>query len=142
MKKQDKTKDNSIISPTKIKNNRPLTRKQQAFVRYLIENPKASATQAVINTYDKTTYATAGQIASENLRKPQVVSELAKYNNLVENTLLNTVNDWGNSNKVAERALATDTAKYIHDKLKKIYKNKKIEVKVGESKSSMASYSE
>jgi len=33
-------------------------------------------------------------------------------------------------------------AKYIHDKLKKIYKNKKIEVKVGESKSSMASYSE
>lgn len=33
-------------------------------------------------------------------------------------------------------------AKYIHDKLKKIYINKKIEVKVGESKSSMASYSE
>jgi len=33
-------------------------------------------------------------------------------------------------------------AKYIHDKLKKIYKNKKIEVKVGESKSSLASYCE
>ena len=31
-------------------------------------------------------------------------------------------------------------AKYIHDKLKEIYKNKKIVVKVGESKSSLASY--
>ena len=33
-------------------------------------------------------------------------------------------------------------AKYIHDKLKLIYKNKKILVKVGESKSSIASYEE
>ena len=33
-------------------------------------------------------------------------------------------------------------AKYIHEKLKDIYKNKTIEVKVGESKSSMASYRE
>ena len=33
-------------------------------------------------------------------------------------------------------------AKYIHDKLKEIYKNKKIKVKVGESKSSIASYEE
>jgi len=33
-------------------------------------------------------------------------------------------------------------AKYIHDKLKNIYKNKKIIVKLGESKSTMASYEE
>jgi len=33
-------------------------------------------------------------------------------------------------------------AKYIHDKLKLIYKGKKIVVKVGESKSSIASYEE
>lgn len=33
-------------------------------------------------------------------------------------------------------------AKYIHDKLKEIYKDKKIKVKVGESKSSVASYEE
>lgn len=33
-------------------------------------------------------------------------------------------------------------AKYIHDKLKSIYENKKIIVKVGESKSSLASYEE
>ena len=33
-------------------------------------------------------------------------------------------------------------AKYIHDKLKEIYKNKKITVKVGESRNSIASYEE
>ncbi|MBN1802608.1 MAG: 6-carboxytetrahydropterin synthase [Candidatus Lokiarchaeota archaeon] len=33
-------------------------------------------------------------------------------------------------------------AKYIHDQLKIIYKNKKLLVKVGESKSSLASYEE
>ena len=33
-------------------------------------------------------------------------------------------------------------AKYIHDKLKELYKGKKIVVKVGESKSSIASYEE
>ncbi|MHA1500029.1 MAG: 6-carboxytetrahydropterin synthase, partial [Promethearchaeota archaeon] len=33
-------------------------------------------------------------------------------------------------------------AKYIYDKLKEIYRDKKIVVKVGESKSSMASYEE
>ena len=33
-------------------------------------------------------------------------------------------------------------AKYIHDKLKELYPNKKILVKVGESKSSIASYEE
>ncbi len=33
-------------------------------------------------------------------------------------------------------------AKYIHDKLKVLYKDKKITVKVGESKSSIASYKE
>jgi 6-pyruvoyltetrahydropterin/6-carboxytetrahydropterin synthase len=33
-------------------------------------------------------------------------------------------------------------AKYIHDKLKELYSDKKIAVKVGETKSSMASYEE
>lgn len=33
-------------------------------------------------------------------------------------------------------------AKYIHDKLKEIYKGKKLTVKVGETKSSLASYKE
>lgn len=57
-----------------------LTRKQAAFVRHLLENPKASATAAVLATYGKpgkpTTYGTAGDIASTNMKKPQVLAIL------------------------------------------------------------------
>ena len=100
--------------------NKPLTRKQSAFVKHLIEHPKDSATQAVIKTYgskNPPNTTTASAIAYENLRKPQIVTELAKYNNLVENTLINTINDYSTSDKLGQRTLAVDTAKYIHDKI-------------------------
>ena len=94
-----------------------LTRKQEAFVRHLVENPKDSATEAVIQTYNIIDRNVAGVVASENLRKPSVVSELSKYNNLVENTLINTINEYSDSDKLGYRSLAVDTAKYIHDKV-------------------------
>lgn len=97
--------------------NRPLTRKQQAFVKHLIEHPKQSATKAVLATYDVNNALTAKSIATENLSKPAIVSELAKYNNLIENTLINTINDYSNSSKLGERTLAVETSKYIHDKI-------------------------
>jgi hypothetical protein len=97
--------------------NKPLTRKQQAFVRHLIENPKSSATEAVVQSYDVTDRLTAKSIATENLSKPAIISELAKYNNLVENTLINTIQDYSNSDKLGERSLAVETSKYIHDKI-------------------------
>lgn len=97
--------------------NRPLTRKQQAFVKHLIEHPKDSATEAVVQTYDVSDRLTAKSIATENLSKPAIKTELAKYNNLVENTLINTINDYSNSDKLGYRTLAVDTAKYIHDKI-------------------------
>lgn len=112
------------ITP-KTKANRPLTKKQQAFVDYIVANPKASHADAARHAYNiggkhgliqKDVY-TASEIARENLQKPAIISELAKYNNLVESTLLNTVNDWGRSEKLGERALAVDTSKFIHDKL-------------------------
>lgn len=97
--------------------NKPLTRKQQAFVKHLIEHPKQSATKAVLATYDVNNALTAKSIATENLSKPAIVSELAKYNNLIENTLINTINDYSNSSKLGERTLAVETSKYIHDKI-------------------------
>lgn len=97
--------------------NKPLTRKQSAFVKHLIEHPKDSGTEAVMQTYDVKSRQTAESIAYENLRKPQIVTELAKYNNLVENTLINTINDYSTSDKLGQRTLAVDTAKYIHDKI-------------------------
>jgi hypothetical protein len=100
-----------------VKNNRPLTRKQAAFINYLVEHPKESATEAAMQTYNVEKRRTAEAIANENLRKPSIVSELSKYNNLVENTLINTINDWGQENNTRKREIAVDTAKYIHDKI-------------------------
>lgn len=97
--------------------NKPLTRKQSAFVKHLIENPKDSATKAVLATYNIANPRTASAVASENLTKPSIVSELAKYNNLVENTIINTVNEYANSDDIKQRTLAVDTAKYVHDKI-------------------------
>lgn len=63
---------------------RPLTRKQEAFVRKLVDNPKISTTQAVRETYNVTTDNSASQIATDNLRKPQVLAALAKYSGNAE----------------------------------------------------------
>ena len=101
----------------RITNNRPLTAKQRAFVQHIVNNPKDSATQAVKAVYSDTTDATARNIASENLSKPNIVTELAKYNNMVENTIINTINRYKDSDKLPEVSLATDTARWVHDKI-------------------------
>lgn len=68
--------DNHSASVYKRKGLRPLTKKQKAFADTLINNPKMSATQAVLKTYGKpeapTTIGTAQQIAHDNLSKPNV----------------------------------------------------------------------
>jgi len=72
---------------------RPLTNKQKAFVQELIKNPKQSATQAALKTYGNgltpITEGTAQQIAHDNLRKPNVQLELAKYSQDAELTVFN-----------------------------------------------------
>jgi phage terminase small subunit len=97
--------------------NKPLTRKQQAFVTELVNNPKDSATQVALRVYNASSPNSAKSIATENLSKPAIITELAKYNNLVENTLINTINDYSNSDKLGQRTLAVETSKYIHDKI-------------------------
>lgn len=104
-----------------IKNNRPLTRKQRAFVEELVNNPKQSATQAVLKTYgtpDKpTTYATANDIARTNLQKPSIQTELAKYNNMVENSIITTINRYKDSEQLEEVKEAMQNARWVHDKV-------------------------
>jgi hypothetical protein len=102
--------------PKKI-TNRPLTRKQAAFVKHLVENPKQSATAAAAATYNLKNRKVAGVVANENLKKPSIVSELAKYTNLVENTLVTTVSDWGRSDNSRQREIAQNAAMYVHDKI-------------------------
>lgn len=98
-----------------------LTRKQEAFVRELVENPKQSATSAVMKTYGKpdkpVSYQTARALASENLTKPSIQTELAKYTKQVEDTLYRAVVDWGDSDTPRKREIALDSAKFIHDKV-------------------------
>lgn len=96
---------------------KPLTRKQEAFVTELIKNPKMSATQAVKNTYNVSTNHSAEVMASENLRKPEIISRLGDANNMIEQVLMDTVGEYGNSDKIQERSLAVDTSKWIHDKI-------------------------
>lgn len=96
---------------------KPLTRKQEAFVQELLSDKKISATEAVRRTYNATTNHSAEVIAHENLRKPEIVSRLGQASDLVESALVNTVKEWSTSDKVNERSLAMDSAKFIHDKV-------------------------
>lgn len=106
-----------MVKPLRPTGLRPLTRKQKAFVKHLIDNPKSSATEAAVIAYDVKDRIVAKSVAAENLAKPAIVTELAKYNGLMESTLINTVNDYKESDKLGERTLAVDVAKYIHDKV-------------------------
>lgn len=96
---------------------KPLTRKQEAFVKEIVSKPKQSATQAVMNTYNVANAKTASVIATENLAKPSIISRLGDANNMIEQVLMNTVGEYGNSDKIQERSLAVDTSKWIHDKI-------------------------
>lgn len=96
---------------------RALTSKQKAFIKYLVDNPKASATEAVRASYNVTTDNSASQIATENLRKPQIVTILEQYGNLFESTVVQTVKDWGNSDNTRQRELALQASYWGHDKV-------------------------
>lgn len=97
-----------------------LTRKQKAFADALMSDPKKTQAQAYMEAYDVKPDASKYSIqveASRTLKKPSVISYLANYNELIENTLLSTVNDWGNSDNTRQREIAVNTAEFIHDKI-------------------------
>lgn len=100
---------------------RPLTRKQALFVKHLIDNPKASGTAAALEAYGKPdkpiTYGTARMIASENLTKPSIVSQLERNSSIFESVVVQTAKDWGNSEKPRERELALQASYWGHDKV-------------------------
>ncbi len=51
-----------------------LTKKQKGFVEDYIET--GNGTQAALNNYDTDDYSTAGNIASDNLKKPKIVNAI------------------------------------------------------------------
>lgn len=103
------------------KKDRPLTKKQTAFVKELIDNPKQSATQAVLKTYGKPDkpidYNTARSLASENLAKPAIQSKLIQYSDMVEQAIVQTIQDWKDHDKPRQREIAMSQAQFVHDKI-------------------------
>lgn len=83
----------------------------------MIENPKASGTDIAQQVYNVSNRQTAQVIASENLSKPIIQTELAKYTKQIEDTLYRAVVDWGDSDTPRKREIALDSAKFIHDKV-------------------------
>lgn len=97
---------------------RELTRKQKAFVKYLIDNPKASGTQAAIHAYDDTTYNAAAQIATDNLKKPQVLKMLNDAVEEAEGTILDVMRSSKALKKDAKHAaVAKSAAESVIDRI-------------------------
>lgn len=106
---------------------RKLTRKQAAFIQHLVDNPKESATQAVAEVYGKPgkdmARHTAEVIASENLRKPEIMAELAKYDQTAQVTMVEVMQyskelgKQGNSAGASYAANALTAAKDLLDRL-------------------------
>ena len=98
---------------------RELTRKQKELVRVYTSDPKITKTDAYKQVYNSSTTNKQSLYhqASAVFRKPQVQSQLAKYTELVESTLIGTVEDWGRHEKPRQREIAIDTAKFVHDKI-------------------------
>ena len=79
--------------------NRKLTKKQEAFVKELLDNPKQPASKAVTKAYSEpgkppVVGNVAKTLAYENLKKPAIISKLQDYTDLVESALVGTVEDW------------------------------------------------
>lgn len=68
-----------------------LTRKQKAFADKILDNPKLSATKAVQQTYNPTTYNTARSIATENLAKPAIQLYLDEHVQKAKNRVITLV---------------------------------------------------
>ena len=74
--------------PTTPKSLKPLTRKQQAFVQHLINNPKDSATTAAKHTTNASTDGYARLAAHRMITNDNVKLELAKHSATAEMVIL------------------------------------------------------
>lgn len=97
-----------------------ISRKDKKMVELYLSDPKITKTQAYKMTHnfgEDTKQSSLHTQASDAFRKPEVKTMLAKYSGLVEDTLINTIDDWGRHDKPRQREIAIDTAKFVHDKI-------------------------
>lgn len=107
----------SQTAKAKVIKPRKLTRKQEAFVKHLIENPKDSATEAAIQSYNTDSRFVAAEIAKENLMKPYIVSELAKHSTSIENIITDKIYELTQGNTLESVKEGLLNARWAHDKI-------------------------
>lgn len=108
-----------------IKPLKPLTRKQQAYVQHLIDNPKSNPTQAVLHAYNikNPNNSTARTVAHELQTNPNILLELSKYSRtaeLVQIRLLETSSKYsetGTRDGASYATVALNTSQAILDRL-------------------------
>ena len=88
-----------------------LTRKQANFVNELINNPKQSATQAVMKTYDTNKAYVAKNIASVNLTKPNILQHLQANTERAEQKIVSLIDS--DKEEIALRA-SQDVINRVH----------------------------
>ena len=96
-----------------------LTPKQKAFADYMLENPKASATEAVKHAYNITNpdSSTARSIATENQAKPSIQAYLNEHLELARKTNLEIMkNASKKKDNVRFQELAHSVAESIYDR--------------------------
>lgn len=100
------------------KNKQGLTRKQKAFADELIANPKQSATKSAQNTYNLKDSKVAAVVASENLRKPNIVAYLEQFDNFAQETIIDVAqNSRTLKDEPAHANIALQASKDILDRL-------------------------
>lgn len=92
-----------------------LTAKQKAFADHRLNNPKASATESIMQTYNVTDRKTAGVLAHENLNKPNIIHYLEANRDKAQ-TVITEFMDLNNSEKLGEKRLAYDAATQVLDR--------------------------
>lgn len=69
-----------------------LTRKQRAFVDFIKANPKKSATEAAMQSYDAKNRRVAENIATENMRKPAIQAILREADAQAQESIISIMN--------------------------------------------------
>lgn len=84
----NKPVDNSKTNETPWWPNKKLTRKENMFIKHIVNNPKDSATEAAMQSYKTDNRLNAANIAVQLQKKPKIMAELAKYSTDAEGNLV------------------------------------------------------
>lgn len=85
---RDKVLKAKTIKRTELARKAKVTRKQKNFADTLLDNPKMSGTDAAERTYDVANRQTAAAIATENLRKPQILQYMEAQTGMAEQRII------------------------------------------------------